>query len=141
MIRYIFITLLSVFLGSTCAHAQDDAFVIDITKVRVNEGEVVVEIYENQDSWMKTPLTVKRMPAGTDRLKVSLPLPYGRYGVAIYQDLDGDGEIDSNWLDIPKEPIGFGNNHRPFGSPDFKDCVIDFSPGYQAQTIKLYKVF
>ncbi len=45
-----------------------------------------------------------------------------------------------NFIGIPKEPVGFGNNCKPFGEPKFESALIEFNPS-KPQKIKLYKVF
>jgi uncharacterized protein (DUF2141 family) len=46
-----------------------------------------------------------------------------------------------NFLSIPKEPIGFGNNYKPFGEPKYESCTIEFNANSKPHTINLYKVF
>jgi len=54
-------------------------------------------------------------------------LPEGQYALAIYHDENGNDELDTNWLGIPKEPIGFSNSKmRTFGPPGFEDCAFLF---------------
>jgi uncharacterized protein (DUF2141 family) len=53
-------------------------------------------------------------------------IPFGEYGVKIYHDENGNGELDTNFLGVPKEAYGFSNNARgTFGPP--KDEKIKFS--------------
>ncbi len=45
----------------------------------------------------------------------------GRYSVAIFLDEDGDGEFDTNFFGIPKEPFGFSNDAMgAMGKPSFE---------------------
>jgi uncharacterized protein (DUF2141 family) len=37
----------------------------------------------------------------------SFDVPYGKYAITIYQDINENSEADMNFLSIPKEPIGF----------------------------------
>jgi uncharacterized protein (DUF2141 family) len=46
-----------------------------------------------------------------------------------------------NFLCIPKEPVGFGNNYKPFGEPKFKSALIEFNATARSQEIELYEVF
>lgn len=115
---------------------------IRLLNIRKGEGKLVVEVYKNNTSdWMETPHKKMTFPADAETKTISLPLPYGRYAIAIYQDLDNNGELKQNFLDIPREPVGFGNNHRPFGEPDFDDIAVDFTSSTKVQEIELYKVF
>ncbi|MEJ7666133.1 MAG: DUF2141 domain-containing protein [Hymenobacter sp.] len=38
-----------------------------------------------------------------------------------------------NFLQIPKEPVGFGNNYKPFGEPKFESALIDSRPDRAAR--------
>ena len=52
-------------------------------------------------------------------------LPAGQYAIAIFHDKNGDEQLDTNWLGIPKEPLGFSNARmRTFGPPSFQECVV-----------------
>jgi uncharacterized protein (DUF2141 family) len=46
-----------------------------------------------------------------------------------------------NFIGISKEPIGFGNNYKPFGEPKFESCAIEFKANSKPQEINLYEVF
>jgi 4,4'-diapolycopenoate synthase len=55
-------------------------------------------------------------------------LPRGRYAVSLYVDENGNHRLDSNWLGIPKEPVGASQNPRSrMGPPRFEDCAFDMS--------------
>ena len=50
----------------------------------------------------------------------------GKYAVAVYQDVNGNRKLDSNFLGIPREPVGESNNPRPrFGPPTFQQCAFE----------------
>ena len=39
-------------------------------------------------------------------------LPAGEYGIKLYQDVDGNGQMNTNAFGIPSEPFAFSNNAR-----------------------------
>ena len=46
--------------------------------------------------------------------------------IRLFQDLDGDGELDKNAFGIPTEPFGFSNDPViRFGPPSTKEILID----------------
>ncbi len=46
--------------------------------------------------------------------------------IRLFQDLDGDGELDKNALGMPTEPFGFSNDPViRFGPPSTKEILID----------------
>ena len=53
-------------------------------------------------------------------------IPIGKYAIAVFQDLDLDGELNTNFFGKPTEPNGFSNNKKgKFGPPDFEDVSFD----------------
>lgn len=65
-------------------------------------------------------------------------LPAGRYAVAVFQDLNGNGELDTNLLGIPTEPYGFSRNAMGnMGPPSFAAAAIALDGQNQAITIEL----
>jgi uncharacterized protein (DUF2141 family) len=114
---------------------------IKITNIKKNSGKIVVEIYNSKNEWLETPFQKLVLPSNQDVQTASFNVPYGKYAITIYQDLNLNNETDMNFLGIPKEPVGFGNNYKPFGKPKFDSCLIEFNATSKPQEIKLYKVF
>ena len=114
---------------------------IKITNIKKNTGKIVVEIYDSKTKWLKTPYQKMELFSNEVVQTASFKVPYGKYGITIYQDLNNNGEADMNFLGIPKELVGFGNNYKPFGEPKFESCLIEFKVNSKPQEIKLYKVF
>jgi uncharacterized protein (DUF2141 family) len=114
---------------------------IKITNIKKNSGKIVVEIYSSKTSWLKTPYKKLVLPTNQNVQTASFNVPYGKYAITIYQDLNNNEESDMNFIGIPKEPIGFGNNYKPFGEPKFESCAIEFKANSKPQEINLYEVF
>ena len=54
----------------------------------------------------------------------------GRYSVAVFLDEDGDGEFDTNFLGIPREPFGFSNDAMgAMGKPSFDAASFEVGTG------------
>lgn len=50
----------------------------------------------------------------------------GRYAVAVFHDLNGNGKLDTNLFGVPTEPYGFSNiNSAKWGSPDFSEASFN----------------
>ena len=112
-----------------------------ITNIKKNSGKVVIEIYNNKTGWLNTPYKKLVLSTEQDVQTATFNVPYGKYAITVYQDLNTNNESDMNFLGIPKEPVGFGNNYKPFGEPKFESCAIEFNANSKTQEIKLYKVF
>ncbi|MEM8907174.1 MAG: DUF2141 domain-containing protein, partial [Bacteroidota bacterium] len=65
-------------------------------------------------------------------------LPFGTYAISVYHDEDADGDLDTNFLGIPKEPYGFSNNAKGlFGPPKYKSASFEFLEDEQLIEIKV----
>lgn len=134
------LTIMSISFTASKSFGQE-TLDIKITNIKKNAGKIVVEIYNSKNEWLKTPFQKLVLPSNQDVQTVSFNVPYGKYAITIYQDINLNNETDMNFLGIPKEPVGFGNNHKPFGEPKFESCLIEFKATSKPQEIKLYKVF
>jgi uncharacterized protein (DUF2141 family) len=132
-------TVISV-IGATSKSFGQQALEIKVANIKKHTGKIIIEIYDSKGSWLKTPY--KKVVLITDKeAQIALfDVPYGKYAITIYQDINENSEADMNFLSIPKEPIGFGNNYKPFGEPKFESCLIEFNENSQPQIINLYKV-
>lgn len=58
-------------------------------------------------------------------------LDYGDYAIAVYQDVNNNGKLDTGGLlGMPQEPYCFSNNFRPMArlrAPRFSDCRFTYS--------------
>jgi uncharacterized protein (DUF2141 family) len=53
-------------------------------------------------------------------------IPPGTWAVLAYLDENDNGELDRNFIGMPKEPYGFSRDARSkFGPPRFEDAVIE----------------
>ncbi|MBK9174867.1 MAG: DUF2141 domain-containing protein [Flavobacteriales bacterium] len=49
----------------------------------------------------------------------------GSYGIKVYHDINGNEKVDTNWMGIPKEPYGFGNDAMgTFGPPSYEQAAV-----------------
>ncbi|MBN8578712.1 MAG: DUF2141 domain-containing protein [Cytophagales bacterium] len=71
----------------------------------------------------KFPVTVSNMEV------VIEDVPLGTYAIAVYQDINKNGTLETNFIGMPQEPVGFSNNAKiRMGPPDFSEAsftVID----------------
>ena len=133
--------ILSVISFSGFLQHEQRLFEFKILNVRKNNGNVVVEIYNSKNTFLKTPYRKLVLPSNNAVQIASFKVPYGKYAITIYQDLNENGKPDMNFIGIPKELIGFGNNYKHFGEPKFESSSIVFDATSKQEEIKLYKVF
>jgi uncharacterized protein (DUF2141 family) len=63
----------------------------------------------------------------------------GEYAVAVFEDVNGNGKLDTNFLGIPKEPVGVSRNAKgKFGPPKFVDAGFKIGDGITPMRIQLH---
>ncbi len=70
-----------------------------------------------QERGMNVPVTAARMEFRLSHV------PPGTYGAAVFQDVDNNKDLKTNFLGMPQEPIGFSNDARiRLGPPSYSDA-------------------
>ena len=89
----------------------------------------------DQPDWPAEPL--RQTTNQGDRLSFT-NLPAGRYAIQLYQDSNGNGQLDLSPRGIPLEPSGFsGNPPLLKGKPKVLDSAFAHGPGPTLLTIRL----
>jgi uncharacterized protein (DUF2141 family) len=104
---------------------------VEVQGVRSSSGNISVAIYNTAEGFLKFEKVYKsdstRAVAGQTRVRIS-DLPEGEYALAVFHDENGNDILDTNWLGIPKEPVGFSNARmKTFGPPSFVECSFQLS--------------
>lgn len=99
---------------------------VEVVVPKNERGTVHVTLYDSAEGFLKKPVQVLKVDAknGTASGKFS-NLKAGPYAISIYQDVNGNGRLDTNWVGYPIEPWGFSNNPQVFGRPGFDDAKFD----------------
>ena len=103
---------------------------ISISNISPPAGDLFIAIYDNEDDYMniKKAAFKKIAPVTGEVQSVFIDdLQEGNYAIAVFQDLNGNGELDTKGMGVPKEPFGFSNDVRgKFGPPKFKDAQFPY---------------
>ena len=117
---------------------------IEFTNLREAKGSIYVAVYDRYEGFL-TPekAIVKKIVPLTKKgtMRVSLDnLPPGRYAISSFHDVNGNGQLDTNWAGIPNEPYGFSNNARPkFRAPSWNETVFNLSSAGSSISIRMEK--
>ncbi len=101
---------------------------VELTGLQEAEGDIYITVYDSEDSWLgEERVMVQKVvieEARKDGVVLSvLELPPGEYALTIYHDTNGSGELDTNFIGIPKEPVAMSNNAKAkFGPPKYEDA-------------------
>jgi uncharacterized protein (DUF2141 family) len=103
---------------------------VEISGLKDATGNVYIAVYSSDSSWLGdetvTDVTVVIAEAlDGDLVRAELQLPLGDYALSAFYDADNDGELDTNFIGMPKEPIAMSNNAvAKFGPPKYSDAVF-----------------
>ncbi|MCW2235782.1 DUF2141 domain-containing protein [Azospirillum canadense] len=117
-------------LASVCTAAGADAGELRATvrNVKPQQGKLWVALYESAESYKADRRFAGQIvdPAGPEVTVLFSGLAPGRYGLAVFQDLDGDSTLGKSMLGIPTEPYGFSRDAKSgaFGPPGFDALAV-----------------
>ena len=129
------VILTTLLLGTAATAADGPNLRVVATNVKSDEGKLYVWVYDKKDDWLSSRYRTQKgvEVAGNragDRITVELLLPAGEYALSVFQDINDNGKLESNFIGIPKEPAGLSNNLRPrFGPPKYKDATFTVTAG------------
>ncbi len=116
MFRKLFFLCVS-FLVVESLFADNIYTTIEINGVTVNGGLVYVSVYSNENDYKnETAFTQFILQPENTTLTYFLDLPEGEYAVSVFQDKNGDEELNSGLFGIPSEPVG-KTNYNLKGAP------------------------
>lgn len=102
---------------------------IHITGFKNDNGKAVLDLFTSSDGFpMKTEKADKRLTSVIKDGKATFTLSLESlkaYAFAVIHDENSNGELDTNFLGMPKEGACASNNAKGFlGPPDFEDAVF-----------------
>lgn len=115
--------LLSFFvLSSALAHSQHK-LQITIGDLRSSDGLVSIELFDKDENSIKGETA---LITGDSCVMTIEGLKDGEYAVRCFHDENSDQELETNWIGIPKEGIGFSNDaFGKFGPKDFEEWLFE----------------
>ena len=137
------ILLLPFFAGASPAASESTGnLIINISGFPSSDGFAMVALHNSEESYeggeVSAIAKTKIMVVDRKVQVVFTNLPYGWYGVSLYHDENGDGQMDKNAMGIPKEAYGFSNNAKGFfGKPDYKDIMFQLNSAEKQIAINL----
>ena len=104
---------------------------ITIKNIKTIQGAIIIDIYENKSDFLKKNLKSQTIAVDDIEMRISFKdVKSGEYAIGVIHDINDNGKLDTNFIGIPKEPIGTSNNPRPrMGPPKWDDAKFVLSPG------------
>lgn len=129
------------------ALAQDTGTVqIELSGLSGETGDIYIAVYSSEDDWLGDDTVMQQKVVIAEAMEeelvlTELELPYGDYAFSIFYDVNNNGELDTNWIGIPKEPVAISNNARPsFGPPSYEDAVFTLGAEPVVQEIQIESI-
>jgi uncharacterized protein (DUF2141 family) len=104
---------------------------VHVTGLKNKTSKLYVAVFDSANGFPKPEhsKTTTTIPVDAESVEFFLSLPdTSTTGIAIFQDLNGDGKLTKNGFGLPIEPYGFSNNARStFGPPSFSQAAFKVS--------------
>ncbi len=112
---------------------------VRVSNVAGGKGKLSVAVCD-RERFLKQCSHHASVPARAGEMVVALrDIPPGTWAVLAYQDENENGQLDRNFMGIPKENYGFSRDAvGRFGPPEFDDAAIDVRDGTTVAPIKLH---
>lgn len=123
------------------AMAAEPSLVVNVA-TQDSEGQVHCHLFRGDDGFpMKFKKAMKHAKSSVKDKKAKCSfsdLPAGQYAVVAFHDANSDGELDTNFIGMPKEGVGVSNNTKgSMGPPDYDDARFDFGGTLKTLSIQL----
>jgi uncharacterized protein (DUF2141 family) len=119
---------------------------VELTGLANADGHLYIAVYDSGETWLGEETVLERQVVIADAregelVTTELDLPPGEYALSIFYDSNDNGELDTNFIGIPKEPIALSNNARArFGPPKYKDAVFTLGTEPVVQRINMEEI-
>ena len=115
-------------VASGYLYAQTGQLTVKITGAEQDKGKVFIALSPNEDNYKDNDNAFIEAQADVVDGNSSYTfknLKNGFYAVKVFHDENENGELDTNFIGIPKEPVGFSNNPKLRGMPSFDKVRIE----------------
>lgn len=133
--------MMLLFSLSLSALAAPGEVQIQIDDMNSEKGHILYILFNAEEGFPDDPdKSVRRGKISASEAKAGFSLKdldNGEYAVSVIHDENDNDKLDTNFLGIPQEGVGFSNNPRLFfGAPSFDKCKFSLKGSKQLK-IKL----
>lgn len=117
---------------------------LKVENIRQKAGTIWVGLYKSSEDFLDRDQATL-LAAQVDRtgsIYITLPdLQQGKdYAIALFHDLNDNGELDTNWLGLPSEPWAFSGEPRTrLRLPRFEEVKFRYDRRMNRQQLSLRK--
>ena len=116
--------------------------IVNVHGLTPNQGQVKVAVYTPNEEFLGDAAINGSQTVGQqESVKFIFNIKPGTYAVSSFYDVNMNDELDTNFLLIPTEPVGFANQpSSKFGPPSFEDAAVAIN-GKKVIQITLKPIF
>jgi uncharacterized protein (DUF2141 family) len=131
---------LALFLYSGIIFSQHD-ITLEIKGVKQQGGTLYVSLFNSEQSYKKMDVyrSLEIKPFN-ETVSIGLTIPSGEYFFSLFQDSNGNGELDSNIFGLPKELVGLSNYDGKGIPGNFNRHKVLVNETTKNITVHLYKI-
>jgi uncharacterized protein (DUF2141 family) len=130
--RHVVCALLALSAASLTSTALAGDLTIEISGITPGRGQIYVAVYDRPETFPTAgqQQTGQILESSGQSLVVHFKdLPPGEYAAVAFQDVNGNGKLDKNFIGMPTEPYGFSNAARgAAGPPKFSAAAVTLNP-------------
>jgi uncharacterized protein (DUF2141 family) len=127
-----------------CPVAADEpergSLTVVVVDLENDEGQVVIALLDSAEAYEQEKVAFRSATPKISGGRASTTfedVPHGTYALKVFHDRNGNGELDTNFLGLPKEHFGFSNNAMGrFGPPEFEQARFVFDSPQMTMEIK-----
>lgn len=129
-----------IFLGEVQAK-QIEFHILGVDSAK---GKLYVQLFKGEDNYQKgnsAAITVVAAKSGSNTISFPNITP-GEYALRFFQDENGNGKLETNFIGIPTEGYGFSNNVKPnYGPVSYQEIKFDVSAEQELLTNTTHVIY
>lgn len=106
----------------------------------VGKGTILIAVYGSEADFDNNENAIKQGQVVVNKVgtyQTTLEdIPSGKYVIALFQDVNDNGKLDTNFLGIPKEPYAFSRSPKvKWRAPKYEEVVVDLQSSQEMKLV------
>lgn len=139
--RLILVTMAALLFSTSYGGEPNGKLIVEVSGFQSSKGKAMIALSNSEAAYSGDQKNIREVRLDIDNGRVLwtvTDLPSGEYAIKIFHDENANGKLDSNFVGIPKEGIGFSNNARArMGPPSYTQVKFRIQNDVVKQTIGL----
>lgn len=120
-----------IFLSGILNLNAQNTIEVEVVNFDSNNGTAFIGLYNTEGSFLENEYKGGKVAINDRKAVLTFKdIPDGIYAISVFHDEDGNGELTTNFLGIPKESYGASNNAKgTFGPPKWENAKFEVGNG------------